>query len=387
MEPHFVLLAIGILLFAGLAADEIGRRTRLPRVTLLIVFGVVAGPSGLDLLPSTLSAWYEFLASIALTMVAFLLGGAISRTKLRDSGREVLIVSVAIAALTPATVSLGLMAVGAPAPLALLLGAIATATDPAATQDAVRQVRAHGPFTDTVLGVVAVDDAWGLIVFSIFLVLATISAGSADAEVFLHGMWELFGAVLVGIAIGAPGAVLTGRIRSGEPMQSEALGLVLVCAGMAIWAGVSFLLAGMVCGAVVANFAKHHSRPFHEIEHVEWPFMVLFFVLSGAAFQVMSVFDIGLLGLAYIVLRVVARVAAGWLGARWAGAPDLHRRWIGTAFIPQAGVALGMALVASSQFPELKETLLAITIGSTVVFELSGPILMQLALRRVGEAE
>ncbi|MFW6039396.1 MAG: cation:proton antiporter [bacterium] len=387
MEPHFVLLAIGILLFAGLVADEIGRRTHLPRVTFLILFGVLAGPSGLDLLPDTLSVWYEFLASIALTMVAFLLGGAISRTKLRHGGGEVLIVSASIVAFTAVTVSLGLMAVGAPTPLALLLGAIATATAPAATQDVIRQVRARGPFTNTVLGVVAVDDAWGLIVFSVFLVLATISAGSADAEVFLHGMWELFGAVLVGIAVGAPAAILTGRIRPGEPMQSEALGLVLVCAGMAIWAGVSYLLAGMVCGAMVANFARHHTRPFHEIEHVEWPFMVLFFVLSGAAFQVMSLLDIGVLGLTYIILRFAVRVAAGWLGATWAGAPALHRRWIGTALVPQAGVALGMALVASSQFPELKETLVAITIGSTVVFELSGPVLTQLALRRVGEAQ
>lgn len=170
-------------------------------------------------------------------------------------------------------------------------------------------------------------------------------------------------------------------------MQSEALGVVMLCAGFSVWLGVSFLLAGMVTGAIVTNFAKHHMRPFHEIEHIEWPFMVLFFVLSGASFQLDSVHQIGLLGLAYIVLRTVSRVLAGWLGATWAGAPDQYRRWIGLALMPQAGVALGMALVASSHFPDLKETLMAITIGTTVVFELFGPALTQLALRKVGEAE
>lgn len=387
MEPHFTLLALGSLLLAGLAADEIGRRTRLPRVTLLIVFGVIVGSSGLNLLPASLSSWYEFLASIALTMVAFLLGGAISRAQLQENGKEIFIVSLSVVLLTAVVVFIGLLIIGAPVPLALLLAGIATATAPAATQDAVRQLRAKGPFTNTVLGIVAIDDAWGLIVFSVILALASAIAGNGNTGALFHGIWELAGAALVGVAIGLPAAFLTGRIQSGEPMQSEALGLVLLCAGFSIWLGVSFLLAGMIAGVLVANFAKHHRRPFHEIEHIEWPFMVLFFVLSGASFQIDSVHQIGLLGLAYIVLRTVSRVIAGWLGATWAGAPDQHRRWIGLALIPQAGVALGMALVASSHFPGLKETLLAITIGTTVVFELVGPALTQLALRKVGEAE
>ena len=387
MESHFTLLALGSLLLAGLAADEIGRRTRLPRVTLLVVFGVIIGPSGLDLLPTALSNWYEFLASIALTMVAFLLGGAITRAKLRNSGSEILIVSLSVVLLTALVMCIGLIAIGTPTPLALLLAGIATATAPAATQDAVRQIRAKGPFTDTILGIVAVDDAWGLIVFSVILVLASTMVGNGNADAFFHGMWELAGAVLVGVAIGFPAAFLTGRIKSGEPMQSEALGLVLLCAGFSIWLGVSFLLAGMITGATVANFAKHHSRPFHEIEHIEWPFMVLFFVLSGASFQLDSVVQIGMLGVVYILLRTLSRVLAGWFGATWAGAPDLHCRWIGLALIPQAGVALGMALVASSHFPDFKETLMAVTIGTTIVFELIGPVLTQLALRKVGEAD
>lgn len=387
MESHFALLALGSLLLAGLAADEVGRRTGLPRVTLLIVFGVVAGPSGLDLVPTALSNWYEFLASIALTMVAFLLGGALSQTKLRSNGKEILIVSLFVVLLTALLVCIGLIAIGTPTPLALLLAGIATATAPAATQDVVHQIRAKGPFTDTLLGVVAVDDAWGLIVFGILLVAASTIAGNANPQAFSHGLWQLAGAFLVGAAIGLPAAFLTGRIQPGEPMQTEALGLVLLCAGLSIWLGVSFLLAGMVAGAIVTNLAKHHNRPFHEIEHIEWPFMVLFFVLSGASLHLDSVVHIGVLGVAYIMLRTLSRVLAGWLGATWAGAPDLHRRWLGLALIPQAGVALGMALVASGQFPELKEILMAVTIGTTVVFELIGPVLTQLALRKVGDAD
>ncbi len=386
MDLHALFLALGGLLLVGLVTDEIGRRTRLPRVTLLILFGVAVGPSGLDLLPRAFQDWYEFLASVALTMVAFLLGGKLSFATLRSRGKTILAVSLTVVILTALLVGIGLIAIGTPVPMALLLAGIATATAPAATQDVVRQTRAKGPFTDTLLAVVAVDDAWGLVVFSLLLAVAKGIAGDGALVILGHGLWELGGALAVGAAVGLPAAFLTGRLKPGEPMQAEALGLVFLCAGLAIWLGVSFLLAGMVAGAIVVNLAKHHSRPFHEIEHIEWPFMVFFFVLAGASLRLDSLHDIGLIGLAYLVLRTLARVLGGWIGGIVADAPILHRRWIGLALIPQAGVALGMALVAANHFPQLAETLLVVAIGATVVFEVVGPILTQRALRRVGEA-
>ncbi len=387
MELHIVFMAVGGLLLAGLAADALGRRTRLPRVTLLILFGVAAGPSGLDLLPEGHQDWYEFLASVALTMVAFLLGGTLSLPKLRQHGRQILVISASAVCVTALLVGGGLLLLGVPAAIALLLAGIATATAPAATQDVVRQLRARGPFTDTLLGIVAVDDAWGLIVFSVLLVLAQSVTGNGNLTVVGHSLWEFAGALAVGAAVGLPAAFLTGRLRPGEPMQTEALGLVFICAGLAIWLEVSFLLAGMVTGTIVVNLAKHHTRPFHEIEHIEWPFMVLFFILAGAALHFDSLAEIGLVGAAYIGLRATGRILGGWLGGTASRAASLHRRWIGLALIPQAGVALGMALVGGSHFPEYQDILLTVTIGTTVVFELTGPILTQIALNQVGESK
>ena len=385
MDLHLLLLTLGGLLLVGLLTDEVGRRTRLPRVTLLIIFGVAAGPSGFDWLPKALQSWYEFLASAALTMVAFLLGGKLSLAMLRSNGKAIFSVSLSVVILTALLVGIGLIAIGTPVVLALLLAGIATATAPAATQDVVRQARASGPFTDTLLGVVAVDDAWGLVVFSVLLVIAKSIAGDGASAIVWHGLMELGGSLAIGAAVGLPAAYLTGRLRPGEPIQTEALGLVFLCAGLAIWLGVSFLLAGMVAGAIVVNLAKHHNRPFHEIEHIEWPFMIFFFVLAGASLHLESLYGIGLIGAVYIVLRTVARLVGGWLGGMAADIPPLHRRWIGVALVPQAGVALGMALVAVNHLPELGETVLAVTIGSTVAFELVGPILTQLALRKTRE--
>ena len=387
MDLYVLLITLGGLLLVGLVTDEIGRRTRLPRVTLLILFGLAVGPAGFDLLPRAFQDWYEFIASVALTMVAFLLGGRLSLPALRKHGKTILMVSFTVVILTAVLVGLGLIAIGTPIILALLLAGIATATAPAATQDVVRQARAKGPFTDTLLGIVAVDDAWGLIVFSLLLVLAGAIAGGGVYAILGHCLWELGGALAVGAAVGLPAVFLTGRLKPGEPIQAEALGLVFLCAGLAIWLGVSFLLAGMVAGAIVVNLAKHHRRPFHEIEHIEWPFMVLFFVLAGASLDLDSFDVIWGISIAYIVLRTFSRVIGGWLGGRLAGASVLHRRWIGLALIPQAGVALGMALVASNHFPDLGETLLTITIGTAIIFEVFGPILTLVALCKVGEAK
>ncbi len=387
MELHLLFVVLGGLLLVGLLADEVGRRTRLPRVTLLILSGVVAGPAGLDLLPHGLQDWYEALAAAALTMVAFLLGGQLSRDALRRHGRTILAVSACAVIVTAIIVLIGLTAVGTPTVMALLLAGIATATAPAATQDVVRQARAEGPFTDTLLGVVAVDDAWGLVLFSLLLVIAKGIAGDGSAAVVAQGAWELGGATAIGCLVGLPAAFLTGRLRPGEPIQAEALGVVFLCAGLAIWLEVSYLLAGMIAGALVVNFASHHSRPFHEIEHIEWPFMVLFFVLAGASLHVEALREIGLIGLAYIVLRLAARIGGGWIGARIGGAPPSHQRWLGVALVPQAGVALGMALVGASHFPELRDTLLALTVGTTIVFEVIGPVLTLIALNKVGEAK
>ena len=386
MELHVVFLALGGLLLIGVLADEVGRRTRFPRVSLLIVLGIAVGPSGFDLLPPAFQNLFEFLASAALTMVAFVLGGRLSRATLRSHGKTIMTVSAAAVILTALIVGLGLIVVGTPTLVALLLAGIATATAPAATQDVVRQIRAEGPFTDTLLGIVAIDDAWGLIVFSLLLLTARAVIGDGTGQILQTGLLEIGGAVAVGAAVGLPAAFLTGRLHAGEPIQAEALGVVFLCAGLAIWLDVSFLLAGIIAGALVANLAKHHTRPFHEIEHIEWPFMVLFFVLAGASLDLAALKGIGVLGVAYLVLRTLGRVLGGWTGAVLANAPVPHRRWIGFALTPQAGVALGMALVAANEFPALGTTLLAATVSTTIVFELFGPFLTQAALRRVGEA-
>jgi len=382
-DAPVLLIALGVLLLAGLAADAIGHRTRLPRVTILLACGIVVGGAGFDLIPANVQALYDVLSVMALTMVSFLLGSSLTRETLRRHGRAILSVSMMIALVTVAVVSAGLWMVGVPAPVALLLGAIATATDPAATQDAIRQSGRQGPFIDKLKGIVAIDDAWGLLAFSLAVVVAYGLNGEMHFHMLADAGWEIGGALLIGGAIGLPAAYLTGRLQKGEPLLTEALGLVFLTAGLSQWADVSFLLASMTTGAVIANVAPHHERAFHEIEHIQWPFMILFFVLAGASLNLGLLGEIGMIGGAYIVLRSLARFLGGWLGGIVANAPQAQRPYFGLALLPQAGVAVGMALVGAQEFPDHADLIIGMTIATTVAFEVIGPMTTIWTIRKV----
>ena len=207
----------------GLLTDLLGRRTPLPRVTLLILFGFAIGPEALDLLPEGSREWFPVTANIALVMVGFLLGGGLSLAELRDHGRSILAISGAKALGAFAVIGAGLLVLGFRIEVALLLAAIGTATAPAATSDVVHELGSDEPFSRTLLGVVALDDAWALVLFSLTLAAMAALAGIGGGDALWMGAREIGGALLLGFALGVPSAYLTGRIDPGEPTLAEAL--------------------------------------------------------------------------------------------------------------------------------------------------------------------
>lgn len=382
MDEALTLLAIGALFLASIAIDALGRRVHVPRVTLLVLLGVAIGPPGLDLLPTALAGTDDAVAPTALTMVAFLLGGRLKPDTLRAHGREIMALSVAVVLTSAVIVGAGIWLLTGDSVLALMLAGLAAATDPAATHEVIRSVGTKGRFATNLLGIVAIDDAWGILLFSLLLLLAEVVMGGSTPEPFFRALVELGGSVALGAAIGLPAAYLTGRLRPGEPTLMEALGLVFLCTGLSLYLGLPFLLTGMVCGIVIVHFARHHDRPFHEIERIEWPFMLLLFVMAGASLDPGSLGGLGLAGAAYVLLRAGSRILGGWIGGAIAGLPGREGRLAGLALMPQAGVAIGMALIAGEHFPDKAETILAVTIASTVVFEAIGPLITVIALKQ-----
>lgn len=375
---------IGGLLLLGLLAEWTATKLPIPRVSVLIVLGVAVGPIGLDLLPEAREQWFPIVSAVALVMVGFLIGGEFTTERLRELGARSAVISLVESLGTALVVGTGLLAVGVEAQLALPLAGVAAATAPAAVLGVVQESGQRGPFSRLLQAIVALDDAVGLVVFSLLLAVVGLLSGAdgGATEPLRAALWELGGGIGLGVALGLPAAFLTGRLQPGRPVLEEAFGLVLLCAGLGVWLGVSYLLAAVVMGAVVANLASHHERPFREIESVEWLFLVVFFLLAGASLELSALGAVGWIGLGYIVLRTVGKIVGAWLGVTVVGGAPARARWLGVALLPQAGVALGLALLADQQLPEAGGDVLAIVVGATVVFELIGPLGTRLALDR-----
>jgi NhaP-type Na+/H+ or K+/H+ antiporter len=238
-------------LLGGYAAHAFGRRTHIPRVTLMLLLGAAVGPVGLGAMPTVAEGAFPVVTYLALAMVGFLLGERIAFREMRRNGRGVIGISIGVSIITALLVFVATWAVGATLMVALVLAGVAPATAPAATLDVVRERRAKGPLTDTVLRVVAIDDAWCVILFSVLLVAAEgLQGHRAPVDNLWRALWEVGGAIVLGAAVGVPMAWLTGRLKRGEPTLLEAAGFVFLGAGLALWAEVSYLLASMARSGV-----------------------------------------------------------------------------------------------------------------------------------------
>ena len=380
------LIAIGAVLALSILCDAAARYLNLPRVSVLVLTGVLIAIvvrqwSGHEVRDLTAGV-AEPLIDIALVMVAFLLGGDLTAERWRQIGRPVFALSLGVTLTSAVVVGGGLLLLGYPPVLALPLAAMAVATDPAAVQDVINESAVTGRRAQVLRGVVAIDDAWGIIAFGLVLALVGWITECDGLEAIAAAGWELSGAVLLGVVIGGPAAYLTGRLKPGKPTQVEALAIILLITGLAEAIAVSSLLAGMTAGVAIANLTVHHERSFREIENIEWPFLVLFFVAAGAAADPLLLAQAAPLILAYVVLRAAARLLGGWSAAPLLGRRDAAGLgWLGLGLMPQAGVAMGMALLAAERFPAVAADLIAVAVAATIVFEILGPILTRQLLR------
>jgi Kef-type K+ transport system membrane component KefB len=380
-QSAYIFFSLGAIFLLGLATDYLGRRTFLPRVTLLLALGIIVGDEVLGFIPTGLTDLFKLITIITLLMVGFVLGGKLDFKAIWDDGRHLLWISLGASLGTTLVVGIALTLIGVHHGIAILLGCIAAATAPAATVDTTLEWGGDTRFSRLLLMIVAIDDIWALVLFSLGLALASLMEQSLGVTAsLLEAVHHIGGAVLLGSVIGLPAAYLTGRLKPGRPMLTEALGLVFICGGAAMWLDVSYLIAAITMGSVIANFARHHEYPFHEIENIEWPLMLVFFVLAGASLEIGRLWELGLAGAVYLVARTVGKVLGARLGGAISKADKDVQQWMGMALLPQAGVAIGLALLASNQFPQYGQTILVVVISTTVVFELFGPVCTRLAL-------
>ena len=370
-------------------AYELARYLKLPRVTLLVLTGLLVGPSVLDIIPSSIIEMFPTIAYIALSMVAFRLGEAFIDFDLKDNGLAAFGISLGKTIAAASLVFAGVFLIKKSLVLGLLLAALAPASAPAATLDVISETKAKGPLTQTIMNVLAIDNILSIALFALVLIFADslMDQGESWHEILL-GMWEIGGAFILGFCLGWPTTKLAEYIdKEEEPSFLKVLGVILLCAGLAYQFHVSYLLACIVLGITVARSNHPPMRHvFLTVEEIGEPFLVFFFLLAGCELQLSALPTLGLVGVVYVVARCAGFVMGGTLVSHWVRAEPVIQKHIGWCLFPQAGVALGLAVITLDHFPHTGELLISVIVGTTVIFELFGPTVTRWHLFQAKEA-
>ena len=382
-----ILLLIGIAMAAGLLVSRGARAVKLPNVTAFLVAGLLIGPCVAGIISKEQAASMGVISEAALGFIAYAIGGEFKLSYLKKIGKAPLTITIFQGLCAAICVDAGLIAFGVDVPLALLLGAIALATAPAATLMVVRQYKAHGPVTQMLLPVVAMDDALGLMVFSISASVAQALLGGAITvhSMVLSPIIEIVGSLVLGAALGWVLAFGARFFASRGNKLALSIALVLAGVGLCDMLNLSSLLVCMMIGAVMVNMSQQHEVLMEQCDRFTPPLFLLFFVLSGADLDLGVLPSVGLIGVAYLLLRCIGKWGGTMLGALCVHADDNIKKYLGLTLLPQAGVAIGMASLVSARFPTLGAQVNTIVLAGVLVFELIGPIVTKLALTKAGE--
>lgn len=428
MSTTQILLSVSVCVFAGLLMSRICKLLKLPAVTGYLIAGVLVGCFclGSICLPGDYHLGFnakdfsdihglKIISEIALGFIAFSIGSEFKLSALKKTGKQATIIAFA-QALTASLVVTGaliglhfilLSATGVdylPLPAAIILGAIATATAPAATLMVVRQYKANGPTTRMLLPIVALDDAIGLVVFAIFMGIAKAISGGAGSinaiSLFVEPMIEIVGSLLLGALLGFILSELEKLFHSNSNRLSLVITFVFVTVALTtlknlhigeVHIGFSSLLTCMMCGTVFCNACECSDEMMARADGWTKPLLILFFVISGAELD-LSVFKqpvFILVGVIYILARCLGKYYGTWVSAKATKCDSNIVKYLGITLFPQAGVALGMVSVVASDVvfagTSVGDTVRFVVLFAVLVYEIVGPVLTKIALTKAGD--
>lgn len=387
------VFGVGILLIGSFFLGKLASKVGIPSITGFIVAGILLGPSGIAMVHADLQHELGAITEVALAVIALVIGSEFSLSKLKRTGKSIVIITTFQMFLSFALVTLALWLTHLlPLSAALLLGAVASATAPAATVAIVQDLKARGPFIDHLYGVVALDDAGCVLLFSVVAAFAGASLAGGEVSIVhsvLHAVKEIGGSLLLGGIIGWLIHVFTrGSTRSNE-VYIVSLGLLFLLTAIATTFGFSPLLAGMAAGAVLANLGRNSFRVISSLEQLAPPLYAVFFAIAGTelSFSIFTKGHILILGAIFIIARALGKYYGVWLGAHSAKSNPLVKKYLGLAMLPQAGVAIGLALYIQAApffvgYEELASTIVSIVLMSVFVNELVGPPISKYAVVR-----
>jgi Kef-type K+ transport system membrane component KefB len=395
-----LFLVVGATLFVGfLVKLFISDRLHFPAVTLYVILGVLAGISALRIYGEQTLQTLGFISRLGVGLIAYIIGSEFDAKTLRSLGKPIIVIGSleSLFAFLLVTAAVLLFYPGKPE-YALILGAVSSATAPAATVYVIRQFKAKGPLTSTVMGVVGFDDASALIIF----VFASLSAQSilkgqhvSVVQMILQPLLTIGESLGVGAGLGLLYSWLLRQVRDPDNLLMALFAAIILLLGLADLLKLSDLLTIMTFAVFLVNanpVLGHRSKS--SVERLSPILLPLFFILAGAHLDFRLITRIGLLGLAYTAARMAGKISGATLGAVISGAPPVVRRYIGFSLFPQVGVAVAMALTVQNSFatPEygavgrnLAQVVINVLLFTTLITEIAGPLMTRATLTAAGE--
>jgi Kef-type K+ transport system membrane component KefB len=382
-----------ILLFA-LGVGHLVKVAHVPEVTGYLVAGMLVGPSLLGWVSHENLQALRVFSEVGLGLILFSIGGVFEIGRMRRIGRRVLLLALGESMCAAFLVTVGMLVVGQPWSVALLLGAIAVETGAASTLMVVRENNAEGDFTESLIGVIGLNNLLALLAFSI--VAATIeltviaSTGGLQLGSVVRALfplvWQLAGSSALGVLIGILLAAWASQVvESGETLILV-VGCILLTVGIATALDLSSLVASLAVGATLVNLSAKSRRLFVALSETDPPLYVIFFVLAGADLDLSLLPSLGVVGAVYVLCRAGGKMGGAWLAARGTESPTQLRKFLGPSILAQAGLAVGLVLVIRERFPDLSPIVSTVVLGAVAVFEVAGPLSARFALDRTGES-
>ncbi len=408
-----LLLSLAVALIAGLLMTRLTKKLKLPSVTAYLITGILVGPyclgalgvSGLGFTSLEAVEKMDLISNVALGFIAFAIGNEFRLSQLRETGRQATIVGISQALLATLMVDAALLGLHfimpdmLSVPAALTLGAIATATAPAATLMVVRQYKAKGKVTDILLPVVALDDAVGLVVFAVsFGIARAMISGTFDVlSIVVEPLLEIVLSLAMGAGLGAVLTQLEKMFNSNSNRLSLTIGFVLLTVALSmlefdigpVHIGFSSLLVCMMLGTAFCNLCPLSADLMEKSDRWTAPLFTLFFVISGAELE-LSVFGnamAALIGAVYILVRSCGKYVGAYVSSKAAGCDGTVVKYLGITLLPQAGVALGMCVTAMELGGADGSLVRNITLFAVLVYEIVGPMLTKMALTASGDIQ
>jgi len=393
-----IILLFGLVIFGGTLGARLFQKYHIPQVVGCVVVGVLLGDVSGLIKPAMTESLKPFMM-FALGVIGFQIGGELRGDVFKRYGRQFFVilfsqgagafVLVAVATATVAWFMTGNVPLSTS--LGLVFGAIASATAPAATVNVLWEYKTRGPLTAAILAIVALDDALALLLYRGAATAAQAIMGTGHRSVLaatgvLFG--EITGAIVLGFLVGAGLCLALKFVRADDKILGFSVSGLLLIVGISMIPDIDPILPAMTFGITMANLAPRQSKStFELIKRFSPPIYTAFFVLAGAHMQFGTItgWMLGMI-IVYVIFRAAGKVLGCWVGARYSGAPEVVRKYLGLCLLPQAGVAIGLAILASHQFGnELSHIIIMVVMMATFLAEIFGPMLVKTGVKKAGE--